>query len=53
MNIPVTTAKVMLPEEAPSKLEQMSPPNRWIPVLKRYIGLAEGRIWGLVENPDA
>jgi hypothetical protein len=59
VNIPVTTAKVMLPLEESTlaimkwRLEQMSPPNRWIPVLKRYIGLVEGRIWGLGRNPGS
>jgi Pro-kumamolisin, activation domain len=57
VRIPVTTAKTMLPLEENTlsimkwRLSQMSPPNRWIPVLERYIGLIEGRVRGLGGNP--
>ncbi len=53
VRIPVTTAKVMLPVENNTlaimkwKLEQMSPANRWHPVLKRFIGYIEACINGL------
>jgi len=59
VQIPVTTANTMLPQEETTlaimrwRLEQMTPPNRWIPVLKRYIGLIEGRIRGLGRNPKS
>jgi hypothetical protein len=57
VRVPVTTAEEMLwPEENTLaimkwRLSQMTPSNRWVPVLKRYIGLIEGRIWGLGKNP--
>jgi hypothetical protein len=57
VRIPVTTAKVMLPLEENTfaimkwRLSQMAPSNRWIPVLRRYIGLIEGRIWALGRDP--
>jgi hypothetical protein len=53
VRIPVTTAGEMLPLEENTlaimkwRLDQMEPGNRWIPVLKRYIGLIEARINGL------
>jgi hypothetical protein len=59
VRIPVTTAKTMLPLEENTlsimkwRLSQMAPPNRWIPVLKRYIGLIEGRVGGLGGNPGS
>lgn len=57
VRIPVTTAETMLPLEGNTlaiikwRLSQMVPSNRWVPVLKRYIGLIEGRIQGLGGNP--
>jgi len=57
VRIPVTTAAVMLPlEENTSsiikwRLSQMAPTNRWVPVLRRYLGLVDGRIRGLGGNP--
>jgi hypothetical protein len=56
VRIPVTTPKVMLPPENNTlaimkwRLAQMSPTNRWVPVLKRYIGYIEGRVNGLGGN---
>jgi Pro-kumamolisin, activation domain len=56
VRIPVTTAKVMLPAEENTlaimkwRLDQMSPSNRWYPVLQRYIGLVVARINGLGGN---
>jgi hypothetical protein len=57
VRIPVTTANEMLPLEENTlaimkwRLSQMEPTNRWVPVLERYIGLIEGRIWGIGKNP--
>ena len=57
VEIPVTTPKVMLwPEENTLailkwRLGEMEPTNRWVPVLKRYIGYIEGRVNGLGGNP--
>jgi hypothetical protein len=57
VRIPVTTPKVMLPAEENTlaimkwRLAQQPVGNRWIPVLKRYISLIEGRIKGLGGNP--
>ncbi len=56
VEIPVTTPKVMLwPEENTLailkwRLGEMEPTNRWVPVLKRYIGYIEGRVNGLGGN---
>jgi hypothetical protein len=53
VRIPVTTPKVMLPAEDNTlaimkwRLEQISPVNRWHPVLKRYISYIEARVNGL------
>jgi hypothetical protein len=57
VRIPVTTAQVMLPLEENTlaimkwRLNQLTPSNRWVPVLERYIGYVEGRIEGLGGNP--
>jgi hypothetical protein len=57
VRIPVTTAKVMRPMEENTlaimkwRLQQMDPTNRWLPVLKRYIGLVEGRVRGVYGDP--
>ncbi len=57
VRIPVTTAKVMRPSEENTlaimrwRLQQMSPSNRWYPVLQRYVGLIEGRVKGVGGNP--
>jgi hypothetical protein len=59
VKIPVSTREVMLrPDEdtlAISKwrLQQMSPVNRWHPVLERYISLIAGRVEGLGGDPNA
>jgi Pro-kumamolisin, activation domain len=51
--IPVATADTILPLEEDTlaimkwRLGQMTPPNRWIAVLKRYIDLIEQRVNGL------
>lgn len=56
VQIPVTTARVMLPVEENTlailswRLAQMDPTNRWVPVLKRYIGYIKNRIDGLGGN---
>jgi hypothetical protein len=56
VDIPVTTPKVMLPAEENTlailkwRLGRMKPANRWVPVLKRYIGYIEGRVNGLGGN---
>ena len=56
VRIPVTTAKVMLPFEENTlaimkwRLTQMSPTNRWCPVLVRYISYLSGRVDGLGGN---
>jgi pro-kumamolisin-like protein len=53
VRIPVATADTILPLEEDTlaimkwRLGQMAPPNRWIPVLKRYIDLIEQRVNGL------
>jgi hypothetical protein len=57
VRIPVTTSHEMLPVEEDTlaiirwRLGQMAPSNRWVPVLKRWIGLIEGRVSGLGANP--
>jgi hypothetical protein len=57
VRIPVTTPKVMEPVEKNTlaimkwRLAQQAPGNRWIPVLKRYISLLEGRLQGLGGDP--
>jgi hypothetical protein len=59
VQIPVTTARVMLPLEETTlaimkwRLEQMSPGNRWYRVLLRYISLIAGRVDGLGGNAGA
>ena len=56
VRIPVTTPKVMLPLEENTlaimkwRLSEMSPANRWYPVLQRYIGYVIARINGLGGN---
>jgi hypothetical protein len=53
VSIPVTTPKVMLPLEENTlaimkwRLTQMTPDNRWYPVLVRYISYLSGRVDGL------
>lgn len=53
VRIPVTTAALMLPPEGDTlaiikwRLGQMSPSNRWYPVLQRYISYLAARIDGL------
>lgn len=53
VRIPVATADTILPLEEDTlaimkwRLGQMTPPNRWIPVLKRYIDQIAGRVNGL------
>jgi hypothetical protein len=57
VRIPVTTSHEMLPAEEDTlaiikwRLAQLAPSNRWVPVLKRWIGLIEGRVSGLGVNP--
>jgi hypothetical protein len=59
VKIPVTTAAVMLrPEEDTLailkwRLQQMSPANRWYPVMQRYIEYVTARVAGLGGNPGA
>ena len=56
VRIPVTTAKEMLPLEENTlaimkwRLTQMTPTNRWYPVLVRYITYLAGRVDGLGGN---
>ena len=58
VRIPVTTAQLMLPLEENTlaimkwRLAQMSPGNRWYPVLVRYIGYIAGRVDGLGGNSN-
>ena len=53
VRIPVATADTILPLEEDAlaimkwRLGQMTPPNRWIAVLKRYIDQIAGRVNGL------
>jgi hypothetical protein len=57
VRIPVSTKEFLLwPEENTYailkwRLERMDPANRWHPVLKRYVSIIAGRIWGLGGNP--
>jgi hypothetical protein len=57
VRIPVTTPNVMLPAEETVysifkwRLSQLPASNRWMPVLKRYLNIVEGRIVGLGGNP--
>ncbi|MGB9236847.1 MAG: hypothetical protein WCC04_20755 [Terriglobales bacterium] len=59
VHIPVTTAANILPSEETTlaimkwRLQQMSPTNRWYPVLIRYIGYLSGRVDGLGGNAAA
>jgi hypothetical protein len=59
VHIPVATSKQILPLELDTlaimkwRLGQMHPTNRWVPVLKRYIGMIEGRVEGLGGEPWA
>ena len=59
VKIPVTTAAVMLrPEEDTLailkwRLQQMSPANRWYPVMQRYIDYIAARVAGLGGDPGA
>jgi hypothetical protein len=56
VRIPVTHANIMLPPEENTlaimkwRLEQMSPKNRWYPVLLRYISYIGARVDGLAGN---
>lgn len=56
VRIPVTTVKEMLPLEEDTlaimkwRLTQMTPTNRWYPVLVRYISYLAGRVDGLGGN---
>lgn len=58
VRIPVTTPKVMLPVEDNTlaimkwRLSQMTPNDRWYPVLQRYIGYVVARINGLGGDPN-
>jgi len=58
IHTPVATAKEILPQEENTlaimkwRLGQMSANNRWVPVLKRYIGIIEDRIRGMHGDPD-
>ena len=59
VRIPVSTAETMLlPEENTLaiirwRLDQLSPDDRWYPVIKRYIDYLAGRVAGLGGDPDA
>jgi Pro-kumamolisin, activation domain len=59
VHIPVATSRRILPLELDTlaimkwRLGQMQPTNRWVPVLKRYIGMIEGRVQGLGGEPWA
>jgi hypothetical protein len=59
VRIPVTTAKTILPLEENTlaimkwRLNQMSPTNRWYPVLERYILYISDRINGLGGNASS
>lgn len=59
VKIPVSTSDEILPAEENTiaifkwRLQQMSPTNRWYPVLQRYISYLSGRVSGLGGNPDA
>ncbi len=59
VRIPVTTAAGMRPVEENTlslmkwRLSNMSPANRWVPVLKRYIGFIEGRLQGIGVDPNS
>ncbi len=58
VQVPVTTAKVMLPIEENTysimkwRFDQMSPTNRWYPVLLRYLDYIAQRIDGLGATGD-
>jgi len=59
VRIPVTTPKVMRPAEENTlaimrwRLSQMTPTNRWVAVLERYIDLIEGRLKGVGGDPNS
>jgi hypothetical protein len=59
IRIPVSTRVVMLPLEEQTlaimkwRREQLSPSDRWYPVLERYIAYIAGRVAGLGGNPGA
>lgn len=59
VRIPVTTKEKILPSEETTlaimkwRFEQMSPSNRWYPVLQRYIGYLSARVDGLGGNAQA
>jgi hypothetical protein len=59
VKIPVTTREVMLRPDANAlavmkwRLQQMTPGNRWFPVLQRYISYLSARIEGLGGDPNA
>ena len=59
VKIPVTTAAVMLSPEEDTlailkwRLQQMSPANRWYPVMQRYIEYVAARVAGLGGDPNA
>jgi hypothetical protein len=56
VRIPVTNRRTMLPVENDTlaimrwRLAQMAPTSRWVPVLRRYITLIEGRVDALGGN---
>lgn len=58
VKIPVATAATLLAPEQSTlaifkwRLQQMSPANRWYPVLERYILYLSGRVKGLGGDPD-
>ena len=57
VKVPVSTAADILPDEENAlaifrwRLEQMSPINRWYPVLERYVDYIAARVSGLGGNP--
>jgi hypothetical protein len=59
VRIPVTTAaKMRIPEEMTLagmkwRLEHLSPGNRWVPVLKRYIEYLSGRLVAIGGDPGS
>ncbi len=58
VKIPVATAETLLAPEQSTlaifkwRLQQMSPADRWYPVLQRYILYLSGRVKGLGGDPD-
>jgi hypothetical protein len=57
VTIPVATPSQILPSDSNTlaifkwRLSQMSPDNRWYPVLERYVGYVEDRIRGMGGKP--